>query len=632
MKNKIIGLFIFIFMLFPINILAKDGIKNYFIDTTILSNGDIHVKEYFELEGKFNGYERIIYYKGGNDVVYDGDDIELIKIMSVDAKLINKHSDIDKVLTSGKEFDKVSIANKGDYGVYQEQHGEVGYKYNIYNPSNLEQKGFYLEYVIKNLGIVYEDIAQIGWNIFSYNQTEFIKNLEMYVHIPGNQNELRVWGHGPLFGGTEIISKTKIKYFVDNLKENTPIDIRMLFDKEVIKDSNKIQVTKIFDQVIAEETAKANLANEERQKQEKTNKSLKSFFTVFTIFNICYVIYILINIRKIYYKYDKENVSEFKGKYFRDFPAKYGPEIVNYLFKQNIDSKDLSNSLLNLIADKFITFETGKKKEYILIKESTEDKRKLTESEEWLLTWFFEKIGFNNKVTIKQINSKAKKSYNSFLSNYNKWKSLALKEARNEKFYENINKGKNQGKKIAYIGIGIYVFYYFLSVYFSFFIFSIINLTILITSMILLIYSYLISKKTEKGINDYYKWQGLKKFINDFGSFDKKELPQIMLWEKYLVYANVFGLSKKLQKSMKIKFEELDVENSISNNLINLHYFHHLNVMSRVINTNVSNSVNVATTTKYSTNYGGRSSGGGFSGGFSSGGGSFGGGGGGGRF
>ena len=32
------------------------------------------------------------------------------------------------------------------------------------------------------------------------------------------------------------------------------------------------------------------------------------------------------------------------------------------------------------------------------------------------------------------------------------------------------------------------------------------------------------------------KWTAFKKFLNDFGSFDVKELPEIKLWERYLVF------------------------------------------------------------------------------------------------
>ena len=44
-------------------IVLADGIENYYINATILNNGDIEVEEYFNLKGYYNGMDRIINYK-----------------------------------------------------------------------------------------------------------------------------------------------------------------------------------------------------------------------------------------------------------------------------------------------------------------------------------------------------------------------------------------------------------------------------------------------------------------------------------------------------------------------------------------------------------------------------------------
>ena len=134
-------------------------------------------------------------------------------------------------------------------------------------------------------------------------------------------------------------------------------------------------------------------------------------------------------------------------------------------------------------------------------------------------------------------------------------------------------------------------------------------------------------KKTVKGNDEYNKWNGLKNFMNDFGRMHEKELPEIILWEKYLVYATVFGCAKKLAKDMKIKVQEFEQSGSFNydyvamNSLIN---------MPSVISSTIS-QVKSSADNAYSIAHSTSSSGIGSGGGFSSGGGSFGGGGGGGR-
>lgn len=110
--------------------------------------------------------------------------------------------------------------------------------------------------------------------------------------------------------------------------------------------------------------------------------------------------------------------------------------------------------------------------------------------------------------------------------------------------------------------------------------------------------------------------------MSEFSLLKEKEVPELVLWEKYLVYATVFGISQRVLKQLKIIYPEiLDVE------YMNSHGYTYMYLMySNNFNNSFLSSLNVATSSSYTnitTNY---SSGGGFGGGFSSGGG-FGGGG-----
>ncbi len=132
-------------------------------------------------------------------------------------------------------------------------------------------------------------------------------------------------------------------------------------------------------------------------------------------------------------------------------------------------------------------------------------------------------------------------------------------------------------------------------------------------------------KKTIKGSEHYSRWKAFKNFLNDFGSFELKELPEIILWERYLVYATIFGLADKVEKSMNVYISELDLSQ------MNYDYtpvFFYINI-SPMINASVNNAINSAynrQAANYANTHSSSSSGGGFGGGFSSGGG-FGGGG-----
>ncbi|MCI8445094.1 MAG: DUF2207 domain-containing protein, partial [Bacilli bacterium] len=218
----------------------------------------------------------------------------------------------------------------------------------------------------------------------------------------------------------------------------------------------------------------------------------------------------------------------------------------------------------------------------------------------------------------------AKRNYDTFLSGYEDWKNIVKKEAEQRNFFYNFTRQK--------IGTVFYALLGFILV------FMLVNLevnNIVIASILVLaigsiIYLLSFQKRTIQGNELYVRWKAFKNFLLDFGNFSQKELPEIVLWEKYLVYAVVLGCANKLAKTMEIKAQEYySGDHSIYPD--SSYDFYFMVSFNRAINQGMSRAVSNAISTK-SAAQSSNSSGGGFGGGFSSGGGSFGGGGGGGRF
>ena len=139
------------------------------------------------------------------------------------------------------------------------------------------------------------------------------------------------------------------------------------------------------------------------------------------------------------------------------------------------------------------------------------------------------------------------------------------------------------------------------------------------------------SKKTYNGALAFKKWKALEKFLKDFGSFADKEVPEIALWEKYLVYATLFGCAKEVSKVMDMRFKEYNMSSeSYYDSWVTNYYINDL--ISTAVRTSIASAQSAKYASESSSSSGSWSSGSGGGGGFSSGGGSFGGGGGGGRF
>lgn len=657
-------------------------IDHFYSDITVLENGDLNVKELIILNGEYNGFERIINYRNeyapsfdgtessfeGSDI-YNGDKIELSRIAEVE---IPNDYDFSLINQPGKSFQKVSSASNGDKRKYIVTTKSNGEAYRMYNENNGGALGFYLEYTVKNVAIRHTDIAEVGWNLMGNELSNRIHNYEAHIHIPNNQTELRAWAHGPLNGNIKLIDKTDIQLTVSDIFPNTAFDTRFVFDLTAIPTSNKTTNVTALPMILNVETKKAEEANRLREEfidgqfqivkmaldkvestkrpsdlneaQEQLNilasyttegeypalkqrydeikeivdARMKTLNTVFGGIAIIYVIAMIIYVYRIYLKYDKE-LKVPHIEYFRDIPNNYGPACVDYLFKRKIDNNSFSATLLNLISDKVIRYEKIDKKNYKIIYH--DNVRPLLEEEEKLITWVFAEKTDGKETTLEAFKKKAK-SYSSFISDFELFKKTALQHAKSLNFYETQTL---KGIPILTSVVGFVLG--FLCIYMEVGLFSIIFFLVGIAS---LIYFVSIQKKTKFGREEYEKWSALKRFLQDFGKFDTKDLPDMILWEKFLVYAYVFGCAKELEKTMKIKMNEMGAtpvagyyyDPSFTDMLIFSH------VMNRTLNSSITSAYN-ARSAASSGNY---SSGGGFGGGFSAGGGSFGGGGGGGSF
>ena len=795
MKKILKNIILSLLLLLPITVYAESGIEKFYINATVEENGDLTVEEYFYLNGEFNGMEREILYS--NDGLYDfhpeldyyggsklhnGSGIELIEIRALP---IDDNFDFENI--NGTLFEEVSSADKGDYGVYTVDSSSNGESYQIYLPDS-KNEAFYIKYTLKNMAIVHNDVAELYWNAIGDSLRESIGTLRITVTFPENENEFRVWAHGPLNGVINKVSSQVLEAEVTNVYSYEPVDIRAVFDKGVVSNSTKTTNVDALEKILNYENDLANQANYEREqteyqnqeqayeeldycnryptrscyenasyyvslvknetvlrdleskleelhilvveKEEKTaredvdialeyrdyywydiamesvtileNEELKSELleklvplkqeiidkeetynkTASIIASVVIVCLVGTGIYT-YFKCDKEYIVDFDHKYMRDFPNNFNPSTVEYLMKKKITEESISAEILNLIYEKKIKATEDKEKKDILLEKNGLELDHTNELEKALMTLIFRG---KEKIWLKDL-KKIAKTTTSFYKDWKKAHKIMLNIALSEKLYEE-DKTKVESsteKKEAWKGfviliillvtasLGFFVFmlaliiliiwnrktisyklkevksefyrtkkyariFAILAIIYSIigiihlfvynhFIQNVLNfyLVVIFIALILIIYTAIAKKRTEKGALEYKKWKAFKEFLNDFGTMDEKSLPEIILWEKYLVYAVVLGCADKLSKTMKIKLENMNIDYTFSFDPIT---FTNLRIISHA----VSSSVSSARTHNSSSGGSNWSSGSGGGGGFSSGGGFGGGGGGGGRF
>ena len=612
MKKIIYSLFLF--LLFPMVSLAVSyDIEEYYINAEVLENGDVSVEEIFLVDGTMNGYEFNLSTSSSKSSI----SASAISNVSVSGANLDSIS-FNTFAEDFNDFTLVSYASVGDSQKYTVDNTSNGVSIRMYYPINNEKTVFKVSYTLEDVIIMHNGFAEFYWNFFSGELQDEINDLNIRVILPGvdNSNNFRFWAHGPLSGEVhDYNSNTNniVIASIDKLDSYGTLDMRITFDDALVN-TNLISKhsDETLDDIVAEETEIADETNAlRREVQTKWNIALFGTIGFYVLLALGFVY--------IYLKYDKELKSDFNHKYNRDFIDDYNVEVVDYLMNHNVTENALSASIMNLIYKKNIKAEAipDKKDSYTFILLNRDN---LNETENSLVDFLFTTVGNDNTFTTIELKKYASNATTcrDFMSSYTNWKNKVTKDGQSQNFFE---------KKRNYIWIPFVLLIY--SIILLTFISSnnielFLGILTIFFAIIFMIYAIACTKKTKKGIEHYAKWKAFKNFLNDFGNFSIKELPEIALWERYLVYATVFGLADKVEKAMNVKITEFtDINSADYIMFTHIHNMHMASIISSSMHSAINSSQVSINRANASSSM---SSGGGFGGGFSGGGG-FGGGG-----
>lgn len=617
---------------------------NSYISADIDIVGSVHIREAIVVKGTLNGFRRTLKYKNtrladweagkvdfANSSIYNARWLSLSKIS---AKSIKKEDigwnlldlDYDK-------FEEVSSSKKGSTKEYTTEEIDGGQDVKIYNVNEGGYMVYYFDYFVDQVAVMHNDCAEVYFTFFMLDSDD-VGEVNIQVTTPGYSKDdvFRVWAHGPMSGEIRRASDKQDEngeYLYNgavanlkNYKAGEAIEIRMTFDKNLLSTFASVLNNSEMDalkEIIDVETERAQETNRQRTFARVAYYSIFGSSIVYLLGLIGLTIY-------MYIKYDKEHKIGFDFEYYREFTGDYNVEVVEYLMKEDITTDAFSASVMNLIYKKNIDIEENieNKKNITLVEKSREN---LSDAEEVIMSLFFDNIGKDGRVTLKEIEKFSGKysTAEKFMQKYNTWRSYVIADAKREEFFESLTTPR--ACATIYFILGIIIFFLMLFANIEPFWLAIV---VLVASIAFVIYIWAFKKWSRKGREHYLKWNAFKKFLLDFGTMEEKEIPEVKLWDKYLVYATVLGVAKEVQKAMNVRLSSMD-ENDILMAPRSFTYsdFYLMNSISHSMNTAKTQSMNTISLENAKSSM---SSGSGFGGGFSGGGGFAGGGGGGGGF
>ena len=524
------------------------------------------------------------------------------------------------------------VTNNCYYGMLNDDGNfEIAWGVGLDNES--DNRIYQISYIVEDAISKYSDYAELYWQFVGEDFEIDAKKIKGTITLPSFaevKENIKVWGHTEdLNGEIYVTDLNKIEFTVNNFNAGRYVEVRSLFPTEMISYSQRGADKEILNDVIEEETKWANEANTRRT----INKTVP--IIIVTIFSVILIVLTIKMIKSLITRIKKtktlkkieptENII-----YFREIPREDAtPAEAMYILKNiknNLLSTDIgkifSATLLDFNLKGILDFKVEKMtfgRENITI--TLLDKEKisnLNSLDETVIANFLleaiEKKGENNRITLKKLESYIRNNTSKIITLEKKLdkavkKELENKEIRNEKEAKEYEK-VSQSSSLYILGI-VFGLMFIAPVVISISVFSLIAIIPFIILCIANIVSISmelnkINVYTGKGIDEAEKWKGLKKYMEEFSLIKEKEVPEIILWEKFLVYATAFGIADKVLKQLKIVYP--DLENMINNGNYTFMYL--------MVHTNFSQSFSSSLSSSMSSTYSSATGGGGgFSGG-----------------
>ncbi len=611
--KKMLYIIIFALMILLIGTVKSNAgdlsLSNLDFEVQINSDGSMNVTETWD-----------IYIKQTNT---------LYKSFKTDSSKYSKITDVSvKEITNGKEnaFIKTNnwayhVSKNRYYGTKNEDGDfEIGWGVGLDNSSG--RRKYKISYKVQDVITKYNDYSELYWQFVGENFEINSNKITGTIYLPSNVqdiNNIKVWGHTRDLNGTIYATDTnKIEFEVTNYRSGRYVEIRTLFPTELITTSTKVKDKEILQTAINEETKWADKANARRERNEFLKKAIP--LIIIGVYVIINVLLIVVYLRKTL-KYIQKNKQLKKYKptqllqYYRELPdEKATPgEAVKTL---NIDveaftpmnfGKIFSATMLDLSLRGFLEIKQEKNqkgKDTIKIKILKEANEQIKADEMEIMKIVKSATQEKEILTLKELEKYIKnhptKIENLLKNTYNNVnKQLIDEEIIDKEEQKEYKKYKNS--QIGYIVSIIFLLCFTLIAF-------IIPIIIFIVNAVLCgKICEKINVLTQKGIDKQEEWKGLKKYMEDFSMLDRREVPELVIWERYLVYATAFGIADKVIKQLKIVYPNLD---EMTNGLATFTY------MNLMINTDFSSSFTKAINTSMASAYSsGSGSGGGFSGG-----------------
>lgn len=526
----------------------------------------------------------------------------------------SKYSEITDVtvrdVTAGREFtqiyEEMYHVTENCYYALNNSKGMFEIAWGVGLENDSDTRTYEISYKVEDAIAKYNDYAELYWQFIGEDFEIDAEKITGTILLPMNaqsKEDIRVWGHTEDLNGEIYVTDTnKIEFTINRYSSGNYVEVRTLFPNAMIASTNRTYDRDILGTVLDEETKWADEANARREAKKIFIYVVIGILSLITVF---FIIKMFKNIKKLR-KMDKKIKPSTELDYFRELPYEEATPaealfVITSGYNKSFSSSFAAN-ILDLCLKKYITLELEEKgsitKSDVVKINLLEDKNIENLKDDQKLTWNF------LKQVAKDKNTLTTKDITKYLEKHTSKVQILDKDL--EKIIENeeVNRGnyikERQKENMNYQGIcAVYIGFACISI-----LFVPLAIVLVINAILVGMMASRTNPFTQAGVDEREKWKAFKKYMKDFSLLKEKEIPALVVWEKYLVFATAFGISDKVLKQLKVIYPEITNMDSA------MYTYSYIHIMNSI---NIGNCINSSVYSAIGSS--GSGAGGGFSGG-----------------
>ena len=518
------------------------------ITAAVASNGDMRVAERrtFSFDGDFT----FVFWtipKAGSD------GIENIKVSQVDGAAQQAYTlTTDPNATESRPPGTYLVTDTGD-----------AIEVRVFHRTSNAEATWLLQYDAIGAAKRYADTGELYWQFIGPEWEVPVSDVHVEIAPPAplSKDEVKAWAHGPLTGNVAILDDGTVTLDVAGVPAQTFVEARVLYPASALAAAPLIDQPR-REEVLAEEADLANAANAERVKARVLVWGAIGGSMLLSLGALGFAI-------RAFLKHGREHKTQFPGGYLREDPRPdLQPAVVGAIWRfGKVTDADVAATLMDLADKGVITMVPklhstegfmgigAKDTQTYQLQLNPGATGNLGAIDASLVDILFNHVGAGGMLDLEDLKAYAKKNPKAFSDRMSGWKTEASAAADTLGMFEVAGSSWQVGMWV--LAVAVLGLTGFAASFAESFLPLLIGLP---TAGIVAVIATFMTRRSREGNELYAQYKALHDFLRDFSRLEEVPPASVVLWNRFLVLAVVFGIAEEVIAQLKVKIPEM-VEN-----------------------------------------------------------------------